>query len=131
MRKTSWLIRIWEKHGIIDLWSVNHTLAGVLFGFMIYFFNFDFLRGLLISIILMLVWEIFEITHLIKESIGNKALDLVLGMIALIAFYFILKSSSVAAALVMFIVVLLVFTILELWGFAAYLKRKKPRHYKH
>ena len=123
--KQKWFITIWENGDYFDLWHVNHFLAGSLLGYVSFFFEAPPLTGLWISLILMVAWELYEIFQKIEETVFNRYADVILGLIAFLIQFYWSKAISPALAQGIFIALLMVWVILELWGFYAYLVLKR------
>jgi hypothetical protein len=70
----------WRKGKAIDLWSIPHFLFGVLMGFLPHVTNISFFTGLALTVILGMLWEIYEKFVEIKETILNSIFDVVLPM---------------------------------------------------
>ncbi len=125
---TSWKVGIWKEGKHLDLWHINHFLSGVLLGGLTIMFDLNLWLGFLISLILIIAWEVIEIVSGIKETRFNMYLDIVL---AVIAFFLvtILNNNYLSESGFenLFYICLLVFSILELWGFWAYKKREKSK----
>ncbi|HLC53628.1 MAG TPA: hypothetical protein VJK03_03715 [Candidatus Nanoarchaeia archaeon] len=111
-----WYLKIWENGDYFDLWHVNHFLAGILLAGATIYFKLNFILGLIISMILMLSWEIFEVVKEIRETKFNRIMDILLG----VAGFFLLYGISKNAIVYVFAASLIVWTILELWGYIAY-----------
>jgi hypothetical protein len=118
-----WYIKIWTMRKYLDLWSVNHILAGSILASLFIFFNAPFLAAMAISFFILLGWEFYEITHKLHETIYNRICDMIVGM----AGFFItnyLVSNRIIENRTIFVVAFTVFVILELWGFTAFEKIK-------
>ncbi|MGV8162045.1 MAG: hypothetical protein ACP5N2_01785 [Candidatus Nanoarchaeia archaeon] len=116
-----WFIQIWKEGKYLDLWSVNHTLAGCVLGSIFIFINLQIWVSLIISVILMIGWEIFEIYYGIKEGLANKILDVVTGLVGFFLTYYLVNVQGVNA-LSYFLIIALSFAFLETWGYLVYKK---------
>lgn len=117
------MVNIWKHGKYVDLWSLVHFLAGFLLGGLFYFLGTTFLWALAYSLILMLIWEIFEAATRIIEPSLNVVFDVLMGLAgfflaALIYFYYQINFS-----LPLNLTVLAFALILALWGFLDFLKR--------
>ncbi len=84
------------KTGILDMWSIVHFLTGTLFGFLFLFLKFKFINALILSLLIMLFWEIYEFLEKKGESRINSISDILIGIIAFaITFYLFFDVSSV------------------------------------
>src|SRR3989344_6531260 len=73
---------IWREGDYLDLWSVPHFLSGLLVGFLLYFTHIEFLPACLISVLLLIMYEMFEVLIEIEETWMNRILDVVVGMMS-------------------------------------------------
>ena len=81
----SWLITnrsLWEQP-YLDLWSVPHTLVGVLIAFGARFAGFSFRNGILLSIFATSLWEGLEVVSGIShvETLSNQFSDIIVAQI--------------------------------------------------
>ncbi|MDQ1299514.1 MAG: hypothetical protein QG636_182 [Patescibacteria group bacterium] len=108
---------IW-KHGThIDLWSFVHLLSGALLALGFYGLGFNFVLAAGISMILLIVWEVFEWAVRIIESSVNVAVDVGIGILGFgvgAYWHYVLEEPYNASA---FSVLLFVTLGMALWGF--------------
>jgi hypothetical protein len=71
---------IWKHGTYIDTWSIVHLLSGFLLAGGFYGFNRNFTEALLLSILLLLLWELFEWKMGIIEPSVNVIMDILIGM---------------------------------------------------
>ena len=116
--KQHWTIRIWNDGRYFDLWHLNHFLAGALLASLSIFLNLNFWLGFIISIGVLLAWELFEIVKNIKETFFNTVFDVIFGIVAFLIVYQL--RLSIATQELLFWVVLVLWLTVELWGFYAY-----------
>ncbi|MEK6942640.1 MAG: hypothetical protein AABX00_01095 [Nanoarchaeota archaeon] len=121
---SDWKYDIWREGKYLDLWHVNHTLAGSLLAGITFFFNIKLLLGFVVSVLLMLAWEFYEIIVDIEETIANQILDVLTGILGFFGMFYLLQIINHSSGLQVFLVVLVVWLSLELWGFVAYKKKK-------
>ena len=122
----SWKVKIWKNKSYVDLWSVNHFLAGVLLFGLSAFFDMGFWSGLIISLILMIVWEIYELLNNVIETKWNRFFDILLGTLGFLIFFFLNGSYlSRTGFFTVFICALVIWLTLQLWGYHAYKVIKK------
>lgn len=112
--------RVWNKGKYLDLWSVNHTLAGSVIAWPLYKFGVPLIYNFALAMILIVGWEVYEITHDIKESWQNRSTDILTGVVG---FFFI--SNFVirwnhATQYWVYFTILIVWLVLEIWGYLAY-----------
>lgn len=110
-----------EKY--LDLWSVNHTLASCLLAGIFISFNIPLLTSVVISFLILIGWEFFEIFHHVHETIENRISDMAVGMLGFFITYY-LMSHNIFNRNGLFSVVFALFFVLEIWGFWAYEKIK-------
>ena len=89
---------------LITWWTVAHTLSGFFFGAL---FNFrklkkiSFVKSATITLFLLILWEYFEryVTYPLLdfggELIRNRIADVIIGFLAFVLMYFILKRYKV------------------------------------
>lgn len=112
---------IWKHGTYIDLWSLVHFLSGFALAGIFYVVGFDFAVAIIVSVSLLLLWEVFEwATKIIEPSI-NVIFDIIVG------FGGFLVGSYLFYALAMSPVYLYIAGIscvlLALWGFLDFLKK--------
>ena len=112
-----WSIKIWGNGKCLDLWSVNHTLAGGLLGAVIFSFNVNFYFGFLISFAIMVAWEAIEVIENLHEEKWNKIMDVVTGIAGFSTVHILFSRTDTESALVVFWVLFLCWAFLETWGF--------------
>ncbi|MFA6077048.1 MAG: hypothetical protein WC735_03155 [Candidatus Paceibacterota bacterium] len=112
-----WSVKVWKNGKFLDLWSVNHTLAGGLLGAVIYFYNIDFYFGFFISFMIMLAWEIIEIINGLHEEKWNKVTDVITGVFGFTIIYILFSEITVHSSLIVFWVISILWALLESWGF--------------
>ncbi len=129
VNKTDWKYGIWKKGKYIDLWSLNHLLSGALLARISLFIGVSFWLGFSTAFMLMLAWEIYEVIRHIEESIENKILDMVLGIFGFLITYYIQTMMGFTSSTVFFVIILIVWLVLNLWGYISFLKRTKKKLY--
>lgn len=123
MAKHDW----WRKGRAFDLWSIPHFLFGILMGFVPPLTGISFLTTLSLTLILAMLWEVYEKLVEIKETVPNSLLDIVLPIVAFtLTSYFIsaypLEHSEL---LVITGAVLLVYIFTNISGWLAYRRRNR------
>jgi hypothetical protein len=114
--------KIWEEGECLDLWSLNHIFAGASLAGLFFILKIPFLISFIISLILMLSWEIYEILNLIIEKPCNKIMDIVTGVLGFVITYYLFLQISQVYHIILFIVISAIFVFLELWGYFSYKK---------
>jgi hypothetical protein len=117
------MIDIWKHGKYLDTWSIVHFLSGFLLANAFYWYGFDFLWSLVLSLLIMLGWEICEMFMDIIEPSPNVATDIIVGLLGYFlgaSMYFYLELDFKP---VVFLVVLISTGLLALWGLLDFLKR--------
>jgi hypothetical protein len=111
----------WQAGKYIDIWSVNHLLAGLLLGSFLFLMSVPFIWSFLIVVLLSIGWEVSEVILNIKEPLTNSMMDLVLDVAGFFvaSYFFILIGKPLSIPIV--IVLAIVFIVLEIFGFTTYL----------
>lgn len=117
----------WQKGRALDLWSIPHFLFGVLMSFLPQLIGISFLTALSLTIILALLWEIYEKFVSIKETVLNSLFDIILPLAAFaisssvqVRYQFYLEDLTVVA-----VAVLLVYIFTLVSGWLAYRRRNR------
>ena len=116
-----WYIKIWTERKYLDFWSLNHILAGCMLASIFIFFNISFLTSIIISFLILLAWEFFEFFAGIHETMENKILDVIIGLLGFFITYY-LMNNNIFNNLTLFLIIFFPFLILETWGWLAYEK---------
>lgn len=114
---------IWKHGKYADLWSVVHFLSGFLLGVIFFTLDYTFLSALLISTILLLLWEVFEWIAKISEPSVNVAMDIVFGLAGFFAGAYLYYFLAIPFEMLHFSIILTATLLLSLWGFFDFLKR--------
>jgi hypothetical protein len=119
-----WYIKIWTGKKYLDLWSINHTLAGCNLAGLFLFVNAHFLASVIATFLILLLWEFFEFFHGIHEVIQNRISDIIVGMCGFFITHYLMLNNAINNT-TFFAIIFLVGLILGIWGFWAYEKIKK------
>ncbi|MFA6227121.1 MAG: hypothetical protein WC631_01395 [Candidatus Paceibacterota bacterium] len=115
---------LWKEGKYIDMWSVPHVLCGVIFAGILNWLGIGFLSNLILSTIIMIGWEFFELYVLnVHEYITNKIMDVVTGLIGFFIMYSSISRYGIKAMLPWLIVTIIIWLILNYWGFYAHKTR--------
>src|ERR1035437_7077680 len=90
MAKRDW----WKKGRAFDLWSIPHFLFGILTAFLPALTGLSFLTALALTLILAMLWEIYEKFVAIKETVQNSLLDIILPIVAFTLTSYVLRIYS-------------------------------------
>lgn len=107
------------KHGhYVDLWSFVHFLSGMLLCIGFAWVGFTLLPALLLTLVLLFVWEMYEWLLKILETPTNVSLDILIGVLgfffAAYWHYFLGNSFDTVAVFLLIALTLL----LSAWGFS-------------
>jgi len=120
---TKWYYIIFRNGKYLDLWSVNHTLAGVVITGPLYYFSIPFVYSLLISLFLIIGWEIYEIAFDIEETWQNRSTDIITGVIGFLFIWYMYPQFTISTQILVYTVLTVIFLVLEVWGYFAYKAR--------
>lgn len=115
---------VWSEGEHMDLWSLVHLLGGGVLAGWLFLLNFKTWPLLITSFTILLVWEITEILIGIKEHKTNIFWDILIGFAGSILIWY-LMNSKILNNISIFIIITIVFVILDVLGYLAYVKRKK------
>src|SRR4051794_30035219 len=71
---------IWREGKWVDLWSTVHFLSGVSLGLGMYFFTFGTMGSIIITLLLLIGYEMWEAMVKIEETPQNRFMDVVVGI---------------------------------------------------
>ncbi|MDO8593289.1 MAG: hypothetical protein Q7R59_00040 [bacterium] len=117
----------WQKGSAFDLWSIPHFLFGILMAFVPMLTDLSFSFALVLTLVLAVLWELFEMGVGIRETVLNSLLDVFLPIVAyIITSYFLLIRQYHRDELVVFAVaVLLLYLFTNISGWLAYRRRQR------
>ena len=117
----------WQKGRGLDLWSVPHFLFGILMGFVPSLTELSFSFVLILTLVFAVLWELFEVSIGIRETVLNSLLDVFLPVVAyIITSYFLLIRQYHREELVVFAVaVLALYVFTNISGWLAYRRRQR------
>lgn len=75
----------WNEGRFFDLWMFVHLLAGIAGGFVNVFFGLTNTQVVLLGLLLMALWEIGELAIGVFESPMNRFIDIVVGLVGIMA----------------------------------------------
>lgn len=84
----------WQKGRAFDLWSIPHFLFGILMAFLPPLTGISFLTALALTLILAMLWEIYEKFVQIRETVQNSLLDIILPIVAFTLTSYVLRIYS-------------------------------------
>ena len=119
-----WYVAIWSEGKYIDFWSFNHFFSGFLLAGFLIFIKAPHWLNFLLLLVLMVLWEIYEYKIKVRETLGNKIIDLLVGSIGFLSMY-LLSYLNIFDFVIMCIGAFALYAVLEIWGYWAYKMRKK------
>lgn len=96
---------MWREGKWLDLWSVVHFLSGTSIGLGFYFLHFDALAAVLLALVALVAYEMWEMLVKIEETPTNRFMDVVVGMASFLPTYFVFAPPLQHVLLVSFSVV--------------------------
>ena len=117
----------WQKGRAFDLWSIPHFLFGILMSFLPPLAGISFLTALALTLILAMLWEIYEKFVAIKETVQNSLLDIILPIVAftLTSYILLIHSFRRDELLVVASAVLVLYLFTNISGWLAYRRRNR------
>lgn len=108
---------MWREGKWLDLWSVVHFLSGASVGLGFYFLHFGALASVLLALVGLTAYEMWEVIVQIEERPTNRFMDVVVGMASFLPTFFLLAPRLSFIQLVeAFILVLAVNILLSIIG---------------
>ncbi len=101
------------------MWSLSHFLTGAVIAGTAVLLNVPFWISVVIAVFLLSFWEFYEIFRKIRETISNRWVDVILGLLGYAIMYFVM-SLGVVDDVVIFLVVTIPLVIVSLLGLMAY-----------
>lgn len=114
---------MWEEGDYVDAWTIPHILSGAWAAGISIFLGLDFWVGLLVSILVMIAWEVFEVWKGIHEWLGNKIADVVTGVIGFLIVYPIQIKIDYWERIFLFSWIFIVYLSFVIFGYIAYLRK--------
>ncbi len=120
-------INIWAEGEFIDLWTVIHFLTGILLGFTPFIFNFPIplISIFVVVLVLLVLWEVFELIRKIRETLGNRFVDILIAVVGFTLTIFVYRILEPEFAHIIGIIILVIYLTLGLSGWLAYEVRSK------
>ena len=117
----------WKKGRAFDLWSIPHFLFGILTAFLPPLTDISFLTALALTLILAMLWEIYEKFVAIRETVQNSLLDIILPIVAFTLTSYVLRIYLLHHddLLVIATAVLVLYLFTNLSGWLAYRRRNR------
>ncbi len=71
----------WNEGRFFDLWMLVHMLSGVAGGFVNVFFGLTPWQVVALGSVMMIAWEFGESAIGVKETLANRVIDVVVGLV--------------------------------------------------
>lgn len=78
---------IWREGKWLDLWSIVHALTGASLGFAFSLFSRGEISSVIIMLLLLTAYEMWEYIVHIEETFTNRVMDVVVGMASFLPIY--------------------------------------------
>jgi len=119
--------KIWCEGKYLDLWSIIHFLSGAIIAGLCVFIGLSFITGLVITLGLVVIWEIFELIKSIKEALVNRFIDIIIGVASFIIAYCLFNKLELTICVIFFAIIFIVWIILGLRAYGFYPKNNARR----
>ena len=111
------------------MWSIPHILCGVVLVGVFCYFKIKFWPNLILSTLIMIGWEFFELYVLnVHEYITNKIMDVVTGLIGFFVTYAFILKFGIKNMLPWLAVVTIIWLLLNYLGFKAHKTRQDSKN---
>lgn len=118
-------MNIWKHGKYVDMWSVVHFLSGYNLYLLFNILGFDLLYSAIFSVILLLLWEVFEWSVKIIEASPNVVMDILIGFLGFIFGWLIHDILNFEHSIPYFVVILSMTIVLSMSGFLNFLKKSE------
>lgn len=114
-----WYVTIWDEGGYVDVWSINHTLGGILSFLFIALTGIPLIIGFPIVIALAGIWEYYEYFKGIEETLPNRIIDILIAGVAFFVMHWIIQRYQSLNLVQLFVSFGILTILLNVWGFWA------------
>lgn len=127
---------IWREGKWLDLWSVVHFLSGISMGFVLFILRFGTWGSIVIALLSLIAYELWEAMVKIEETRTNRFMDVVVGMASFVpTFAWVCPALGISAFVPLFGLVLMTNIALSILGWgesqkAAVLEARLRREYE-
>jgi len=127
----------WAHGRYADLWSLVHINTGILLAISVYIFKLPLKESSVVVILLLVLYEMFELTTDTIEDIQNSVTDIIVAFASFFVAYFICSSYKISHTAILQIAgaILILTILLDYIGWKKYLKKKletnKPKAHKY
>jgi phosphatidylglycerophosphate synthase len=117
-------VRLWKEGKYIDMWSIPHILCGFVFAGIFNYLGIGLWLNLILSILIMIWWEFFELIFLdVHEYFTNKTMDILMGLAGFFIMYALILKFGIKTIFPWLIVIVVIWLLLNYWGFYAHKTR--------
>jgi len=111
---------VWREGAWLDLWSVVHLCSGTALGLFLYLLHLGTTATILIALLLLISYELWEAMVKIAEAPTNRFMDVVVGMVSFTpTFLFFARSLTAAQFAWTFGSILVITSTLSAFGWHA------------
>ncbi len=111
---------IWREGKWLDLWSVVHFLSGISIGLGFYFLHFGVFASVVLALLSLISYEMWEMLVQIEEASTNRFMDVVVGIASFLPTFFLLAPLLPGALFIpVFILVLTANVSMSIFGWHA------------
>ena len=122
---------LWAEGKYIDFWTIPHLLTGIILVGLLNWLRIDFWPNFLISSIIIVGWEFFELHILnIHEHLTNTIMDVVTGIFGFLFMYGLIIKYSIDLIIPYLLALIVIYLLLNVWGLFAYYYRVKKIKYE-
>ena len=108
----------WVEGRYVDLWTIPHILAGVVLAGFLNWFSLSFWSNIIISMLIIIGWEFFELYMLdIHEHIPNKIMDVLTGLIGFLGMHYFINIFSIGPIIPYLIILTIIYISFNIWGY--------------
>ena len=117
---------LWAEGKYIDLWTIPHIMAGIILAGLINLFGVHFWLNIIISTLIMIGWEFFELYALdVHEQFTNKIMDVVTGIFGFLVMYWFIVKYTIGPIFPYLAVLIVIYLLLNTWGLYAHYNKIK------
>lgn len=110
---------IWREGKYLDLWSVPHFLSGMMVALGLYLLNFSGVSAFIIALLLLIIYELFEVIAKIEETRLNSFIDIVVGMTSFTPTFLLSSFFSYTDLVLVLVCISVINGILSFFGWRA------------
>lgn len=112
---------------IFDFWLFAHLVTGATLGIILLLLGVSIQTAVVSGLVILILWEIFEMLMKINEAPENQVIDIVVGFLGLYTAFIYAEKLTDEQRLWGFLIVAAIAIFLNTSGWIAFRKRKKSR----